>query len=191
MDIKTILDEIYPRLDRETLVSDLMPQDRGNSYLLTCPQCGKREAYLYKNGITIKCNRMNNCNYSKSLWDYLQETRGLGQGDTLQELAKLAGYELPTLDEQAHDRAAQSRERITLMETALTFFQSQLWAEPGQETLSYLKEKRGYAETDINVMELGHYPGSVATESYLTSKGHSLKDIEGVLKWYKSRKDYK
>ena len=58
-DIKDLLDfEIYPHLDRAEADKDLEPRDKGKYYLLTCPQCGKQEAYLDKTGIYIKCNRL-------------------------------------------------------------------------------------------------------------------------------------
>jgi hypothetical protein len=45
-DTKELLDfDIYPNLDKAEAVRDLNPQDRGKYYLLTCPQCGKRETY--------------------------------------------------------------------------------------------------------------------------------------------------
>ena len=95
---KNLLDfEIYPNLDRAEAVKGLNPRDKGKYYLLTCPKCGKAETYLYKTGIYIKCSRINKCGYAQSLWDYIQNTKGLTNQETLRELARLAGYTLPEL----------------------------------------------------------------------------------------------
>ena len=54
MATKEILeDKIYPNLDKATALSDLNPQDKGSYYLVTCPECNKREAVVYKNNIFI------------------------------------------------------------------------------------------------------------------------------------------
>ena len=40
-------------------------QDRGRYFLCTCPECSKREAFIYKNNPNfLQCNRENNCGVS-------------------------------------------------------------------------------------------------------------------------------
>lgn len=40
-------------------------QDRGRYFLCTCPECNKREAFIYKNNPNfLQCNRENNCGVS-------------------------------------------------------------------------------------------------------------------------------
>ncbi len=89
-DTRDLLDfDIYPNLDRAEAVKDFNPQDKGKYYLLTCSQCGKQEAFLYKDRVYIKCNRLNKCGYAQSIWDYIQGTKGLTNQETLRELARL------------------------------------------------------------------------------------------------------
>ncbi len=188
MDVKTLLDEIYPRLDRLELVKGLDPKERGSYYEVACPKCGQREAYLYKNGTVIKCSRLNNCGYSISLWDYLQQGRGLTSSETLQELARLANYTLPALEGYSYEQAERTRKQTNLMEAALTYFQAQL--TKNQETLDYL-QGRGYSPEDIKGMGLGYFPGKAKTEKYLKENGYGLEDIKTVIKWIDYREDYK
>jgi len=170
-DTKELLDfEIYPNLDRAEAVKDLNPQDKGKYYLLTCPKCGKPETYLYKTGIYIKCSRINKCGYARSLWDYIQNTKGLTNQETLRELARLAGYTLPKLDGYSEEKAKKARERANILEVALEYFKAQLWrTDRGKEALDYLKE-RGYAEEEIRGMELGFYPSQKELEAYIMNR---------------------
>jgi len=96
METRELLEEIYPRLDRAQAVGSLNPRDKGNYYLLTCPKCKKRGAYLYKTGVVIKCNRLNECKYSISLWDYIQETKDLSNQETPRELVRLTHSIMPS-----------------------------------------------------------------------------------------------
>lgn len=192
METREILDDIYPLIDRAEALEELAPQDRGDNYLLTCPDCHEREAYIYKAGVSIKCNRLNNCGYSKSLWDYLQERGSLSNQDTLKALARLADYTLPEREQspEAQERAERARARANIMEAALDYFRAQLWSEAGRETLAYLRG-RGYSEEDIRGMELGHFPGYQETSAYLEGKGYSRGELKSVFKWLKAREDYR
>ena len=170
-DTKELLDfEIYPNLDRAEAVKDLNPQDKGKYYLLTCPKCGKPETYLYKTGIYIKCSRLNKCGYAQSLWDYIQNTKGLTNQETLMELARLAGYTLPELEGYSEEKAQKARERANILEVALEYFKAQLWrTERGKEAIDYLKG-RGYSEEEIKDMELGFYPSQKELEAYIINR---------------------
>ena len=101
MTTKEILEnEIYPELDIESLLSELNPKKYSSYYKITCPICGKKEAYI-PNRITLKpiiiCNRKNKCAYTSSIWNYLKDSRGLSNKEILHLLAEYAGYELPKL----------------------------------------------------------------------------------------------
>ena len=124
---RDLLAEIYQSLDRALALEALKPQDKGDHYLLTCPACGKREAFIYKAGRPlIICNRRDKCGYNSSLWDYIQGARGLDNRETLQELARLAGYELPALGPDALERIERARAQANAWETALEYFRHEL-----------------------------------------------------------------
>lgn len=149
-----LLEEIYQGLDRAGALADLAPQDKGAYYLLTCPACGKREAFVYKDGTRITCNRRENCGLSQSLWDYVQGSRKLSNQETLRELAKLAGYTLPDLGPDDLGRIELNRARANAWELSIDYFRAQLGEEKGRAVREYLKG-RGYSESEIRGMELG------------------------------------
>lgn len=180
MNTQDLLDEIYSNLDKAEVTRDLDPQDKGDYYLLTCPECGKKEAYLYKTGLYIKCNRLDKCGYSISLWDYVQTTKELSNQETLRELARLSGVTLSDLTGYSEDRAKEIRKRANLLEKALDYFKIQLWIDKDKEALKYLKKKRGYTETEIKAIELGFYPSQKDVEDYLVNKVNKVYDVYNV-----------
>ncbi|MFN4152243.1 MAG: toprim domain-containing protein, partial [Candidatus Sericytochromatia bacterium] len=169
-DLKEILNEIYSRIDREKLLSELKPQRKADYYLLECPSCHKKEAYLYDSGIYINCNRVNNCSYSKSIWDYVQENQGLSNQETLKYLADLSNYQLKN-ENYDEDKYLKFKEKGNLLEKALNFMKNSLWNQ-GKEILDYLKT-RGYKEEEIKLMEVGYFPEQKTLQEYLKQEGFS------------------
>jgi len=177
-EVKDLLEnEIYPNLDRAEALADLAPQDKGDYFLLTCPECRKREAFIYKAGEYITCNRRDKCGFSQSLWDYVQKSRGLTNQETLRELARLAGYPLPELDPEALERVERARAQASVWESSLDYFKAQLKEEKGRAVLEYLKG-RGYSEKEIEAMELGLFTTIKELKAYLASEGHK-EDVIG------------
>lgn len=39
------------------------PEDKGQYYIIICPSCGKKEAFVYKKTSKIECNRKNKCGF--------------------------------------------------------------------------------------------------------------------------------
>jgi DNA primase catalytic core len=177
---RDLLEEIYRGLDRAEALAELEPRDKGGYYLLTCPSCRKREAYIYKDGTRIICNRRDKCGFSQSLWDYVQGSRRLTNQETLRELAQLAGYSLPELDKEALERIERAREQASVWESSLDYFKAQLKEEKGRAVLDYLKG-RGYLEKEIEAMELGLFTSTKELKAYLVSKGHKEDVIAPVI----------
>ena len=97
---KEILENyIYPNLDFSYLLAELNPKDKGRYLYLTCPNCGKKEAYIYKTKPYIKCNRINKCDFGISLWSYIKQSRNLTNKETLYLLAEYAGVDLKQFDD--------------------------------------------------------------------------------------------
>lgn len=194
-EIKDIIEDIYNRIDREAILRDLDPVNKNNYYSLTCPDCSKKTAFIYKDGVTIVCNRKNNCSYTKSLWDYFQEKNSYASNkETLEALAKLAGLELKSNENFNYEAFEKSKAKTSLLETALSFFNYLLWNDPEQKVLTYLKN-RGYTEDEIEKMELGFYPSYQQTLKFLNKKGFENEQIFEVFKWLKTdsthREEYK
>lgn len=156
---------IYESLDREALLQELEPKNKGQYLEIKCPSCDKREAFLYHGGTTIKCNRSNNCNYSASIFDYVKEKKGYQSNlEVLKHLAEYSNYSLDItgFDEEKY-QAKIARENI--LEHALEFFKVSLQAS--KEALGYLTDKRKYTEAEIRAIELGYLPSLKALNEYL------------------------
>lgn len=180
------LEEIYRDLDLTQALTLLDPKDRGKDYLVTCPACGKREAFVYKVSgewpvPRIRCSRKNKCGITESVFDYVMRTRGLDVGGTIRELARLAGVTLPDMDPEAVERIKQAHAQAEVWETALAHFQDELAGEKGVTARAYL-EGRGYSPTVIEGMELGLYTGTKDLAAYLKSRGVKKDQAEPVLK---------
>ena len=76
--------ELWRRLDLSALASllgELEPRPMSAGYVeCRCPSCGERRAFVYpsngQQGVTIRCNRANNCAYEKTLLQWLTERHG-------------------------------------------------------------------------------------------------------------------
>jgi len=111
--IKEILKNyIYPNLDFNYLLSELNPKDKGRYLYLTCPNCGKKEAYIYKTNPYIKCNRLNKCNFKISLWEYLKQSRNLTNKETLYLLAEYAGVDLTQFNDNNYNLGYKKQKNI-------------------------------------------------------------------------------
>lgn len=178
IETRDTLANIYQTIDLAEALAALSPQDKGTYYVLTCPKCGARgEAYIYKGGHRLTCNRREKCGLSMSLWEYVQSSRGLSPQETLRELARLAGYELPDLDPEAVERMERARAQAEAWESALEHFQAELWGEAGVTVRAYLAG-RGYTEPEVRGMGLGLFTGAEDVAAYL--KGAGFNEAEAV-----------
>ncbi len=95
----------------------------------------------------------------------------------------------------------KAKKRAESFETALNFFESQLWEARGRQALNYLTRRRGCTKEEIEAMELGFFPfekrarkhlGDFFDSLGLNVKGfgvtHKLvipyRDCEGTLKGF-------
>lgn len=200
--MREILEEIYSTLDIVTALHDLNPIERGQYYVMDCPECGKHpeKAFLYKNSAYIQCNRRSKCGASVSLWDYIQTKNSLTNSETLRELARLANYTLPDINEDHQKRAEEIRTREDVLKHVYDLYRNHLWEDEGKEVFEYLK-KRDYTEDDIKRMGLGASTGIKKTVEFLKNKGYQVEinekkhiTINGddmPLKWLHWREDHR
>ncbi len=86
-EVEALLEEcIYPHLDRAVALKDLNPVEIESRYLLTCPQCGKKTARIFKTGVILFCQ----CGYFRDIFAYTKERNNLSDLDTIRQLATLA-----------------------------------------------------------------------------------------------------
>lgn len=167
-DTGLLLDAIYEQLDIMTALPELEPKRTGLAYTLKCPLCDMKRAFIYEGGRAITCNRRNDCGYSSTLWDYLANKDGHTTAqETLQALASLAGYTLPTtLSSDALEALKRSEIQQTRLETAQGLLTSRLSSDDAKKERAYLSE-RGYSDEDITAMGLGAIPPQSALDAHL------------------------
>lgn len=166
---------IYPNLDYLHLLEGLSPTDKGNYLLLNCPRCGKKEAYIYKSGATITCNRLNNCGFSISLWDWLKENRGLSNQETLFLLADAANYPLAE-NTKGNLKDFSEKQRLgNLLQAAGNKFHAYIH-ESDNPALKYMLE-RGYSPAQIKDFGVGLFPTLDRIAEDLYELGYSESDF--------------
>ncbi len=148
--------EIYPQLDRSIVFEELAPQNKGLYLLCNCPACGQRAAYIYHDGVMLVCNRLNNCSYRISIWDYVQKKRNLGNQETLFELARLAGVILPKSTPNNYEKYTAEQRKSYILETLFQWASARLFEN--NTALDYLA-KRGFTDKAyLERMGLGIIP---------------------------------
>lgn len=55
----------------------LEPTDKGQYFIVRCPDCGRKEMFIYKTSKKMVCNRRNKCGAEYRLDDYLKENKSL------------------------------------------------------------------------------------------------------------------
>ena len=189
-----VLNEIYPLIQQsaDRLFPEFGFKRIPHGWEATCGEIkgssAKRHLYCYDN--TPFCFVDNKTGESISIWDYVKSTRGLAENrEVLLELARMAGYTLPSLEQSPEDikRDQDVRQAGELRETYLKWTQDLLFQAGGAQTLGYLQQERGYTNDDIRSMGLGHNPGWEKALEYLQSKGFSREQVERELRWLRAR----
>ncbi len=173
-EVTRMLDEIFQRIDRRDLFKELEPQDRGNHLVMRCPSCGDKKLFLYKNSRKLICNHRDHCGFTLSIWDYVQERDKLSQRETLEALAKYAGYDLPEASSERGRAYINALGRQEIIAKAVRISQELLFKTEGKATLKYLRS-RGYTDEEIQRAGFGHYP---ARDSFKAMLGGDLSPAD-------------
>lgn len=105
---------------------------------------------------------------------FLMEIEGLSFPEAVEQLANMAGMEMPKADPQAEQRAARNKVAVNWMDTAQLFFARSLMGEAGKEARSYLTN-RGLDREACERFGIGFAPDSFsALKDDLSGKGASL-----------------
>lgn len=182
-DFKNILDnEIFPKLDRRLAVRDLDPEDHGAYYVVTCPECQQHEAYVYKNGFHIECNRKDKCGHRVSLIAHVAGTpapRGKDFIETLSKFADMVGISLPerTWKEGDVTESEKSANRRGVLDIVVKHCEATLWSQRGDDARRYLMEERGISEAHMKTLGLGFYASASSCRSALLKAGFAEDDF--------------
>lgn len=105
---------------------------------------------------------------------FLMEVEGLSFPEAVEQLANMAGMELPKADPDAERRAARNKVAVNWMDAAQTFFEKCLRREIGVEARDYLK-RRGLDGEACKRFGIGFAPDSFnALKDELVQQGAGL-----------------
>ena len=181
VDLGTFLDvQVSPALDRAEVFQDLEPVDKGAYYLVRCPACDKREAFVYKDGFHLECNRKNQCGHRETMLEHVAGARPRGEEfvAAVRSLANLAGVRFPEREwspEELQQVEARQR-RGDLMEVFLGAVRGALNSDEGRDARSYLMQ-RGFPEDKVGELEFGFYPSVEMVQEALLRGGFSEDEI--------------
>lgn len=136
----------------------------------TCPFCGKAGKFSYSSKRPFW--RCWSCGRAGNWQEYLAEKRGWTWRESLESLAKLAGVELESFDEQKYRGYLR---KASLLENALDIFQDSL--ARAEDIQGYL-EARGYTVEDIVGMGLGAFTDRQGLQSELSREGYTQEEME-------------
>ncbi|MEM7730697.1 MAG: DNA primase [Pseudomonadota bacterium] len=101
---------------------------------------------------------------------FLMEVQGLSFPEAVEQLAGLAGMELPRSDPKAEERARERKAAISWMERAQDHFEKTLYRAPGEAAREYLKG-RGLTQTAAKHFGLGF-----AEDSFSALKDNLIRE---------------
>jgi len=170
----TKVNEILANYTIEELIPELNPRKKQNYYVLTCPNCGKNEAYIYDNTKVIKCNRRDKCGYEKPLITYLEERENLSFTELI---AKLANDKNVSLDLNLKEYAIKRR-NAGLLKEASKILHENLFEIEGNPVYRYLTEDRGYSPHFIYLSKLGYLVSLKDLKNKLKEKGYTDEELK-------------
>lgn len=105
---------------------------------------------------------------------FLMEVEGLSFPEAVEQIANMAGMQLPAADPEAEKRAEANKKTISWIEQAQNFYQKSLHRDLGKTARAYLKT-RGLTGEDCKRFGIGYAPDSFnALRDELTQKNAKL-----------------
>jgi len=101
---------------------------------------------------------------------FLMEVTGLSFPEAVEQLAQMAGMELPRQDPYAEERAKERKAAIRWMERAQDHFEKTLYRAPGEAARDYLKG-RGLSKTAAQYFGMGF-----AEDSFSSLKDNLIRE---------------
>lgn len=173
--------EIRPNLPLEQVYSTLNPDDKGDHFVVACPICHQREAFVYKNSGQIICNRKNSCNASIDPIEFINgctQPTGMQWVQAVKNLAAMANIQVPDIewsgDSQIKHAAIMRKKSIRDSFQHITMQALNANGYPaGRE---YIK-KRGLSPDQGVHYGIGYYPNKDYIKRELEKLGYSSDEI--------------
>ena len=177
--LMSTIDEIKAKIDIVDLVSEAGVKLRkaGRNQTGFCPFHDNKHTpafVVWPESGTWRC--FGACNEGGDIFKFVMKREGIDFKEALQKLALRAGVEI----QQIQHVTPQQREAFdhlrTLLEDAVVYYRSQLFAN--NEILTYLREKRGLTDATIETFGLGYAPhGYDNLIKHFTGKGYMPQDL--------------
>jgi DNA primase len=99
------------------------------------------------------------CQANGSVIDFVMETEGLGFRETVEQLAGVAGMEIPRDTPEERERAKKRQTLVDVMEAAAGYFERMLQMPEGRTAMDYIRA-RGLDGATTETFRLGFAPAS-------------------------------
>jgi len=167
---EALLEEVLQRTDLVQLVGKRVKLDRkGRVFWGLCP-FHKEKSPSFKVENERRTFHCFGCGAGGDAFKWLRETEGLNFPEAVQQLADLAGVQLPAWTPEEEEREARRKSLYEVVELAAAFFEEQLRAGVGAQARDYLKS-RGLTGEICSRFRIGYAPDSnAALINHLTAQ---------------------
>ncbi len=174
------LEELRARVPLSDVVGRRIALVRaGREYKARCPFHAEKTPSFYVNDQKAFFNCFG-CGAHGDAVGFLMRHDGLGFPEAVEQLAGLAGMEMPKSEPEEAQKYDRLKKLADALEAACKFFEAQLRAPAGRDALSYLT-RRGLDDRTIAEFRLGYAPAaSDALRAALAGQGHDAAVLEEV-----------
>lgn len=171
------MDDIRARITLSDLVGRRVKLTRaGREYKACCPFHKEKSPSFYVND-DKQFFHCFGCGAHGDVIGFTMRYDNLSFPDAVERLAAEAGLQMPAFSAEDAERAATQKSQYTLMDTAATWFQTQLTLPQNRDAYSYLTE-RGLTIDTITNFRLGFSPNhDHAMIQYLQDHGFTEDDM--------------
>lgn len=178
----SFLEEIRNRVPISDVVGKRVAWDRRKSqpskgdYWACCPFHSEKSPSFHADDRKGRYHCFG-CSVSGDIFTFLVEKEGLSFPEAVEQLAGLAGLQLPAMDPQAQEKEQARKSLFDVMELACAFFEARLQAREGAGARGYLGD-RALEPATVKRFRIGYAPeGRHALKDYLADKGVSAREM--------------
>jgi len=159
----TFLDEIRARLPVTDVVGRKVTWDKRKSipakgdYWACCPFHGEKTPSFHADNRRQRYHCFG-CKESGDIFTFVTKLEGLSFPEAVEQLASLAGLDMPERTPEDAQRAEERASLYDVMELAAKFFEDRLQASEGAAARGYLSD-RGISARTIGSFRIGYAPG--------------------------------
>ncbi len=174
------LEELRARVPLSDVIGQRIALQRaGREYKARCPFHAEKTPSFYVNDQKAFFNCFG-CGAHGDAVGFLMRHDGLGFPEAVEQLAGLAGMEMPKSEPEEAQKYDRLKKLADALEAACKFFEAQLRAPAGRDALAYLT-RRGLDDRTIAEFRLGYAPAaSDALRAALAAQGHDAAVLEEV-----------